>query len=304
MRGLILLIVVATIGWGGSWFFSARSAERAAETWRAVDPLGGLVVSWDAVATSGFPNRLDTTAEGVRVTGAGVDWDFGRVAHLVLRYNQSSAVIVWPDPQTLRIGEVSWQIRSDQTRASVVPVTTAPLRLAETTVDVEGLSVDGPVPFTADRLLAAARLRPGTDDGAELFVETTGLLLGGAGSAMRADIALRFGAPVDGLGLGDQSAPVTGIELRSLSLRVGDSTIAVEGALDIDLTGLPSGDLTLILRDAGPILSGPLGAALFGPEISRLLAAADAEGPLPLRVTQGRLSTGGIDLGPLPFLAR
>ncbi|MBN8294470.1 DUF2125 domain-containing protein [Rhodobacter sp. NTK016B] len=116
MRWVIVLVVLATIGWCGYWFVGTRALDRAIAQGLERTP----ELSAETYHISGFPNRFDVTFDAPRVTLSDAEWTAPFVQFFALTYKPHHLLAVFPHDQVLRLGGTETLIHSEDLRASMV----------------------------------------------------------------------------------------------------------------------------------------------------------------------------------------
>ncbi len=307
-RFLPLLLAVLAVLYGGYWFFGRAGIEQAAR-----DALDRPGISYDSLNTIGFPSRFDTTIEGIDLEMAEgrIGWQAPFFQLFMLSYSPHKVIAVWPDRQSLRLADRTFDIQSGRMRASAQVGVSASVPLRQATLEADTIDVtasDGGSAMIA-RALLAIREAGGDDEGHryDIFGELTGLtFLPAAGysdspAAIRIDGAMILDAPID--------RQMTGllprrIELRDATLRWAGLTLSGPGEIAFGANGDVTATADFQASDATALIEALQSLGRLTPEGAETLARAlapvtDPDGSVrfPLEFRGGALRVAGIPLG-------
>ncbi|RVV96954.1 DUF2125 domain-containing protein [Mesobaculum littorinae] len=331
LKILVGLLVVFTVVWSGYWFVGraaiARHVPGIFEEIRA----GGRVAEASEIATSGFPNRFDTTITAPQFGDpqAGWHWQAPFVQILALSYRPNHVILALPHTQTLTLPDAQLNILSDSMKGSVVVAPNTDLALNRATFVARDLSIEGNngAGATLAEARAALRLMPAATATYEIGIEALDLSPGyelhrildpgdrlpETVERLHLDATAEFAAPLRATG-----APQTPrrISVSDLSGHWGEIEIALRGDLDIDAAGVPTGRLTVTARNWRMLLALATDSGLITPDMARgaegglammagvggsgAAAGGEAEGGATIEAPLN-LRDGGIYLGPLPL---
>lgn len=292
LRVLTIVVGVLAVLYGGYWFVGSRTVERAARA--AIDGLKvrGWTVSYDDLATRGFPSRFDTGIDGLSLAapGGGAEYAAQRIEVMALSYRPNEVIAVWPQGQRLAVpgvratyvdGLLRFEATGAPSEASIEQVAaTGPLLLdfddslrasarvrvggdlALDAVTIEGggedplILVDGPdYVVQAERFLGALRHAGEAPGSYEVFAEAQGLRLGAMADSgnLRIEAAVTLDRPLD-----RRLAEAPRVEswgLPSLDLKVGRGSLALVGNGAVAADGTLSATLTLTVSGWDAILA-------------------------------------------------
>lgn len=329
MRILIVLIVLAAVGWSAYWFVGARALDRAIRAGIEDAREAGIEVATDSLKVTGFPNRFDTMIDAPRLQfpQSGITWSAPFLQVFALSYRPNRIIAALPDTQRIEGPFGTARIETGTARASATFQAGRSLVLDHANLVVEGLTVTSEgLDLTMARLLAASRLPEGETDGTVQNIgitlndvalpRTLAARLGGTGAARidsaTLDATLRLAEPVDRQTL--QGAPIRVQEIRieTLDIAWGDVSLAATGDLKVDGAGIPAGEVEAVLTNWPRALEIASGAGFLPPEqvatarqaMSVLAAMSGGSGRLtvPLTFREGRIYLGPVPLGPAPRL--
>lgn len=328
MRLLMIVIFALAVLWSGYWFVGSRAVERGAEL--MLDQLSAE--GWDVqvadVSTVGFPNRFDTTATDIQLTGpyGDVRWAAPFFQVFALSYKPNHVIAALPDSQSVEIAGQRFDVTSDGFLGSLVLAPNTALTLERVRLAAASLAIAAP--NGAEVRLSDARIatRPGpapevhelgiSAQNIELPAEVLRALNPGRtlpqaldGAAL--DLFLTFDGPLDRHALASPRGPqVERLEIASAGVTWGDIALSLAGALDVGADGLLNGALTLetaqweqiadMLAQPGVL---PDGAGEGVRSMAQSLAAADGTPDVltaPITFRNGQMFMGLFPLGPAP----
>src|SRR5690554_4851242 len=122
MRIFLIVIAALAAAWGAYWYYGAQMVEKQAAAFQAAPDGSAGGLTHQGVAVGGFPYRFDVELAEPRFQDAarGIGWEAPFLQVHAMAYNPQHIIAVAPDHQTLRIGETSLQVNSDDMRASTV----------------------------------------------------------------------------------------------------------------------------------------------------------------------------------------
>lgn len=316
LRWMVGLTFGLAFLYGGYWFIGSASVER--QTRGALEELRaqGWEIGDPTVNTRGFPSRFDTTIEPLRLRTpdglTGVSADF--VQTFALSYRPGEMIVVLPGLIGITLGGRSLELTNDDLRASGAVSLGGEMPLDRVTAEAERLEVR-PAGFGAGPrlaifgLLAALRLSPGTEASYDLHLRATDIG-DSTGSlvidALQIDGRADLGAP---LALRGEAPPrLERLSITALSLTDGPTRLTLAGTIAPDPSGFASGDMTLDVQNAAPLLEAlAQWEGVTAQDIATvrgILALAETGGGLTITLADGWASAGGVPLFPAPRLYR
>lgn len=323
---LLLLLVLAAIGWGTYWVIGSSATERALNAWFADRRAEGWVAETTSLTTRGFPSRFDTTFEGLNLADPDtqVAWSAPLFQLLSLSYKPQHLIAVWPGTQTLSTPTGTYEIESDALRGSIIVAPSRDYATVSTTIEADAATIAASQGWTAtlDHAQVSAREHPDAEMAHtyDLYMTVEAL---DPGDAFLAPLKGVAGLPrvIDTLTISaearfDKAWDISAIEvgrpqpreitISQLSATWGDLQLEGQGTLEIDEDGRPTGeiafeatnwrDMVAIAEASGTISSGQARAILGG-----LGAMANLTGdPNQLDVTLS-YARGIAFLGPVPI---
>ena len=327
MRKLTVLVIVLAALWSGYWIVGKTALQRGLAQIKG-RAQAGLDLSWAEAEVHGYPNRFDTTLDGVRIADSAGRWTWEAPFFqiMALSYRPHHVIAVWPETQRLIVPGQALTLTSERMRGSAVfePETDLTLNRAQLVVEAPRVTSDLDWTVSADRALLAARPAMGQDDArirdVALEIDALSLppqvtaLLGGADLPRRVetlsvDMQITFDQPWTRHSLQGPTPQAQRIALRDASLDWGEVEITGTGDIEIRDDGRPEGELDLSAKGWRKLLDIATQAGLLPAEQARTIASAAgffAGGSetlsLPLSFRDGRMFLGPVPLGPAPVL--
>ncbi|WP_157946912.1 DUF2125 domain-containing protein [Thalassobius sp. I31.1] len=324
MRALIIFILCVFIGWGGYWIVGSMTLESQLKA--AFEEAGdqGIDLQYSEFGVQGFPNRFDTVMRDVdlKIPAEGVEWQAPLFVTAALSYKPWHLIATWPQEQSLRIGNFSADILTEEMQASVVfePDVSLPLDRSQLVAKNLRLTPAG----TSDLLLAASevfiatRQADGANNAHDLLISLKQILLPQEITdqinpdqilpvrlnEIRIDSNLELAGPVNREGI----PPLRALDLREVKLAWGDVNITLNGRLTLDPAGQAQGQLALKIenwRDAFQVFvtTGLVQPGWEGALTALTLSDGNPDTlEAPLNVQSGQIFLGPFPLGPAPLI--
>lgn len=328
MKRLLILIIVASVGWSAYWFIGATGVKTGFSRWFESRQSEGWLAEYDDLSVKGFPNRFDTTFTSLSLADpdTGVAWTLPFFQLFSLSYKPHHIIAVWPHTQTVAYPDQKIDVSSTDMRASLVVGASTLLPLERSNLVIQGLSVTSSADwqFKADNILLAAHHEPDTEATyrialqADHIVPPVGIRLGtdsnlpNALSTIKADIIASFEQPWNRHAVEVARPQPTSIDVRLAKMAWGDLDLQAAGKVSIDNDGIPTGDITIRATNWRQIIqvargSGQIPASVLdGVEQGLSLLAGISGNPktldIPLEFGNGMTRLGPIPIGPAPRL--
>lgn len=324
MRKLIVIAVVLAGLWGGYWFIGAQATERAFAGWIADRQTDGWVAEVSDLSTRGFPNRFDTIFTGLELADpdTGLAWSAPEFQILALSYKPHHVIAVWPGTQTLSTPEQKIEISGSNVKGSVVVSPSTSLTLERSSIMLEGLSFASTAGWTAalEKGQLATRQIEGGENRHEIHFDASNLTPAFSfiqsldaddmlppifeGVILKANID--FTAPWDRAAIERARPQVTRIDLTEFKAKWGELELWLAGAVDVDATGAPNGNVTVKARNWRKMIEIAQASGTLAPElvstVTRALGfVAGLSGNSETLDVPLRLSGGAMFLGPIPI---
>lgn len=321
MRGLIAVVLVAALGWGGYWFVGSRAVERGVETWFAEQAAEGRVAEREAVEVQGFPNRFDLTVTAPRLFDpqSGYGWSAPFIQLLSLSYQPWKIIAAFPPEQVVTTPWQDLTINSAKLQASTALAPGSPIGVSRMTLVGDEIEVRSSLGWASAAQTLRFATKTASDDGLEHEIGLEALEVtpdSGLAAALpdlpptlsriQLDAILGFAAPV-----GEGTPPVvSGVDVKKALITWGDFALYGKGRVAANADGLGEGRIDFRLTNWRKLLplavaTGAISAEAL-PTWERalsLLAAQSGDGEaleLPLTMQNGRMSLGPLPLGPAP----
>lgn len=314
---LILLVGVAAL-WSAAWFATARTLERAAETWLADTAAAGVIAGYDELSVGGWPLRLDLRVERPRLLhpATGLGWQGERARGGVALWAPLRPELVPEGQQVVWLDAAAWVLQARRLRGGV--------RLALRPAPVDGIEIvlsgaELRAPGGEIVRLAEGALRAAPGKGAPwAAVDLAGLAI--ERLDWPEDVAAPPGEPVARFSGRVEVAPVktgpwppTRIVLQELALDWGATRLRGGGSLDVAPEGWPEGRVTFEAEAWEPLVALVVSLGMVPADVAQtwlqVLAALEEAGgvedvlEVPLIFERGRISFGPVPLGTAPLLA-
>lgn len=330
MRKLIYILIIAALAWGGYWFVGATAVERGLSSWFDQRRGEGWQADYTRLNISGFPNRFDTTIEGLELADphSGVAWSAPFFQLFALSYKPGHIIAVWPDNQVIATPEERISIAADNMRASLVFNEGTDLNLNRASLMLDGIGFSSTRGWASalEHGQLAARQIEGGGNSYRMHFEATGItpasnflkrlenvdFLSDIIQGMSVNAEVGFDAPWDRFAIERARPQVTRIDLKLLKADWGELDLWMAGELTVDADGIPSGQITLKAKNWRQMVAlahevGALPEALLPSVVRALSFLASLSGDkssldTPLTFRGGYIALGPIPLGPAPRL--
>lgn len=262
MRILIRLVVIVAVLWTGAWFLAARGIDRAVAGWLDDRRSEG----WQADATTtmgGFPTtlRLHLADPALADPETGLAWRAGWAGFTARPWAPTEISATLPPVQLLATPYGRVEITA-ATMAATLAVAPTPKLTVESMqarlADIRAIAEDGTRSTLASGRLDTIRVddAPLTHDIAFEARDLTFAapilsaiapadLLPRTLSELSLDARAVFDAPWDIDAIAKRRPQPTAITLRRSRAKWGEMEVELAGSLEIDGTGIPTGEITL-----------------------------------------------------------
>ena len=330
MRRFLVVVIVAALGWGGYWFIGARAVETGLSIWIDQRRAEGWAADYTALNTSGFPNRFDTTFTDLHLADpqTGLAWAAPFFQIMALSYTPNHIIAVWPDKQRIGTPFQNIEITNDRMLGSVVLHPGPALELDRLVVELEDFRLTSSLGWSAslDDGQLSGRAAVGKPDTYDIEFEADGVrpsrdlldslnptgTLPDVFERLHIRTTVAFDAPWDRFAIEDRRPQVTSIDLGILQANWGNMDLNAAGELDVDVSGMPTGRITVRAKNWREMLQLAVASGVvaegFAPTIERALELLSQMSgnprtlDAPLSFEDGRMSFGPIPLGAAPRL--
>ncbi|SMX22951.1 DUF2125 domain-containing protein [Boseongicola aestuarii] len=324
MGRLIVVVLVASLGWMAWWAFGSSALDRALTAWVDERRSEGWAADVADIDVAGFPNRFDTTLSDIRFADpeTGVAWSAPFLQLLALAYKPHQVIAVLPNEHRLSTPLQTLDLSHDQARGSIFMQPSPSLPLDRSTIIIEALSVGSTLGWTArlDEGRFATEQIPARANAHRIGAELLGFhppqevlaILDPAGllprtvERMRFDADIGFTAPWDRGAIEIARPQIVRIDLNDLSAEWGSVTFRAAGALDVDARGTPTGEISIKAVDWRRLLQMFVASGMVGENVAPTIETAleflaALKGPSDTIDADLSLRSGRVFLGPIPL---
>ncbi len=329
MTRLIIWILLLSLLFGGYWFGATRAFNQTVSNAAVLARQNGWQIDYEPLQTNGFPARFDVRTAALTIVPADGRWAWQAPALQIkacsLQPTRISAAL--PNVQTLRLGDQTLQIESDDLTISAATDLNMALRFDQATVTTTEASIlsDFGWRFGLDRADAAFKHQTETDATYDLEIDADGITIPAAfvsqlaqsgvptntidrvvvdGNATLNRALDRFAVDASGVG-----PALERLVLTRFDMTWGDITLNASGALDVGEDGMPDGRITLRTAQWQVIIDllvamGTIDAGI-APTLGNMASSMVDDGgmlELPITFRDGFMSMGFLPLGPAPRL--
>lgn len=328
MKRLLIVIIVAALGWSAYWFIGSAGVKAGFRQWFDARTAEGWQAEASEIEVSGFPNRFDTTFTDVALADpeTGVAWRAPFFQVLALSYRPNHVIAVWPDTQTLAFPDQTVRITSEDMKASLVLGAATTLPLERSNFSVDGLSMSSTADWTlaADRLRLAMHRQEEGENTYRFALKATGFAppsinrlpstqsLPRTFRTVEADILAGFDAPWNRAAIEDARPQPTWIEIKGLTVAWGDLELQAAGTVKVDNVGYPTGEITIratnwreiiaVTRESGRVAGSVLDAIEQGLEFLSGVSGNPKTLDIPLNFRNGATRIGPVPIAEAPIL--
>lgn len=316
--------------WSVVWLAGSIATERLVTYWLADREAAGWVVARDAVQTTGYPFRFVTTLPGLMLadpfTGWAVEADGFRLEQD--SYQPQAIRAVWPAEHVLSTPFERITIRAGQLEAMLHVRPLDYLALVQSETRMVALEMTSDMGWSSRVAQAVALVSERDEPGHryDIRIDASDVvpagevlaLLDPAGllpqeiETVRFDAIMGFARTWDLTALESSRPAITRVELAELRADWGDLALRLSGELDVDDSGIPTGELSVraqnwremieIGTNAGAIPNGFRGTLETGLGLLAGLSGRPEDLDATLSFSDGQVYFGPIPLGPAPRL--
>ncbi|WP_299412661.1 DUF2125 domain-containing protein [uncultured Sulfitobacter sp.] len=328
MRRLaIKILVLVALAWGGWWWIATGGLQRGAAAWLEAQRDQGITAQAETWSRGGFPLRIATTAQNTQWT------DAQRNTSVQIPAATLSTPIYWPGDARIEMPEQAIILSTPQAEATLsLAGLDAQVQLHPgTSLQLEALSSESgavSLDLVEGRILALQSLQAEVQQGDNPSTYTIDLTAMGlsVGSIVRqglqlpatlpdmfepviADMTVTFDRPWDRSALEASRPQPRVIQIEQITAIWGDIGASMTGDLTVDAAGVPTGTITVNLRNWQQLFDLAMAGLDTVPQWAAtaqlgLQSMSDSDGTLNLNVTiaQGQMRMGFFPLGPAPRL--
>ncbi|GAA6206858.1 DUF2125 domain-containing protein [Cognatishimia sp. WU-CL00825] len=258
MKRLLIVILLGAGAWFSYWGIGHFNTNAAYETWFEDRRNSGWLAEYGSLKTRGFPNRLDTTFEGISLAdqNSGLFWSTDKFKLFTLVYQPNHVIALWPNQQIVETPHQKSLISAEDLRASIVLDKTQQRAIKRANLVGKGLTIASE--STTDLLLSdlrvAVRQVDDVPDTLVVAVQADGVTRRYSDNPQRVaptidtlllELSIKFDQTWDRRALEQQRPQPVKISIRNAMANWGKFEIKLAGELEIDAQGYPTGNLTV-----------------------------------------------------------
>lgn len=328
MKRLLVVIVVAAIGWSGYWFIGSAGVKAGFSAWFSARQAEGWQADVSDISVVGYPNRFDTTFTDLALADpdTGVAWQAPFLQLFALSYKPNHVIAVWPNAQTFAFPDQTVQVTSDDMKASLVlgADTSLPLERANISIDALAVKSSADWQLESKTLRLALHKQPEQENTYRFAISAQGFTppvaydlpsgqsLPKALRAVEADLTAGFNTPWDRHALEDARPQLTWIDIKMAQIAWGNLELNAAGKVTVDSEGYPIGEITLratnwreiiaVARTSDQVSSGILDAIEQGLELLSGISGNPKTLDIPLSFSRGKTRIGPVPIASAPRL--
>ncbi len=322
MRGLLSVVLIAGLAWGGWWFFGATAQKSGLESWFSERRAAGWTAEYEDLEVTGFPNRFDTILTAMDLKNPeGWGWNVPQLHVYALSYKPNHIIAAIPDVQAVATPTGPINIVSTLFQSSLIFKPETSLALDRWQLEVEELLAVAPdwkaaVGSASFALVDAGREVPAYNlyiQGLEIKVPKRWRKMSGQRGRIpetHVDATLIFDRPLDRFAVENGNPSFKVINIRDAHFEWGSVDLNASGRLTVAKNGRLNGDLTFQTRDWRSLFEIAKAAGLIprsqednwetGLTIIAGFSGNDEEIEAAIRFERGEMFLGIIPLGPAP----
>ena len=262
MKRLGWLVLVCSVVWSGWWYANAVAIDRVLSAWLDDRRAEGWAADAQHLDTTGFPMKLATTLEGLRLAdpATGVAWQAPSVTLTRPTFGPTDITVSLPPEHILSSPFVNLTISSQTSTARLSVAPTPNLTVWDSQIALEDFAIassqgwtsriggaeisttQGAEPMSHVIRATLTEVSPG---GPILQLLDPANLLPDSMQSMRIDATATFDKAWDITALEDRRPQPRAIDLQTVDMRWGEIEVRVAGALTVDANGVPEGDIAV-----------------------------------------------------------
>jgi hypothetical protein len=330
MRKLICLMLVLAVLYGGYWFVGKSQIQsRLTDAIVQVDA-SEINVTYESLATHGFPSRFDTTLIDLMVEYpiARIRWETPIFQLLALSYQPNNVRAYFPNEQLFIVNDKRYTLFTKEmvARGQVSASTELALVQAELELLNPRLHSEDGTELSLARLFAAMRLTPGTTQSYDMYFEARSIvlpenirnLIDPQNQQPQIMQSLRLDSDFvlsDQIKLNSTEADALSIatlSIKEFTFAWGDMSVSAIGDVTSDETGLLDGSITISASNWQQAFDLAVSSGILEDEhiflVTQIANNFDETPQFPdkltvtLSIVKGELVLGGFVLGPAPLL--
>lgn len=322
-RWLTILIIIAMAGYSGYWWVGSSAQETGLKTWLEARQADGWVAEYSDLQVQGYPNRFDTKLTDLTLADPVSNWAWSAPVFQInmLSYQPNHIIAVWPPNQKISSPSETIDVRAEDMRASVKFEVDTALALSALTMDMKSVTMASTADWTAAMKSAklATRQTEGVDFSHDVYFRAEEMKparvfrniidpdgrLPEVFDEVLVDAVVGFDSPWDRHAIEGRKPEVTAIQLKDVTARWGQLEFQAKGALTVDRTGTPSGEVSVRAKNWKEMLSVGVSSGLIPADMAGTLEtglgflARMSGNPNTIDAPIG-FKDGFITLGPIP----
>jgi hypothetical protein len=330
MRALILIILLASTGWGGYWVVGSGAQQSAIQSWLDDRAGDGWVANYSEVSVQGFPNRFDSTVSDLQLADPkyGWSWTAPHFNIMQMSYQPNHFIAVWPKFQTISSPNGKTGITAEDMRASLVVQPDSRLALDRATITLSDVQLSGEggwassvgqavlatrqsatekfahdIALTAQNVAPSVAFKSKIDPDGDLPTEF---------ETLEVQTTAAFDRPWDLVAVEGEKPVWSRLDIDAFAAKWGDLDLRANGSVTLDRLGYPTGKLDVKAKNWQQILDLAVAAEAVPAELANTLASglellAMLSGDkdtleIPLRFSNKIMSLGPVPIGDAPRL--
>ena len=263
MRKIICLMLVLAMLYGGYWFVGRSQIQsRLTDAIVQIDA-SAVNVTYESLATRGFPSRFDTTLVDLMVEypDARIRWETPIFQLLALSYQPNNVRAYFPNEQVFTVNEKRYTLYTNEmvARSQVSANTTLALQQAELELLDPQLHSENGAELSLARLFAAMRLTPGTTQSYDVYFEANSIVLPEnirnlidpknlqpqIMQSLRLDTDLVLSDQIELNSTDANSLSIAALSIKEFTFAWGEMSVSAIGDVTSNETGLLDGSITI-----------------------------------------------------------
>ena len=331
-RFLIVVALVASLGWSIWWLIVSSAQETGLKAWLAGREDAGWVAQYSELSVAGFPNRVDTSLTDLELADptSGWAWSAPMFQILSLSYQPNHVIAVWPQTQKVSTPNTMLDITSERMRGSLVFEADTDLALSRLRMELLDTRFEGQSRSSA---LASANLATEAvnDGSAPDFAHAIGLDINALAIAPELlarwdrsgvlpqnlerahfDLIAAFDAPWDRHAVEGRKPQLTALRVRDIDITWGALQLSAQGSVTVDAAGYPTGEINLravnwqdmvdVIAEFGALTPDMVRTIKRGLGLIARLSGSPKTIKVPLSFANAGMSIGPVPIGPAPRL--
>jgi len=328
MRNLVLIILVAALGWSAYWFIGKSSRQAALSGWINGRNDAGWVAD-STVNLRGYPNRYDAVFENINLADpvSGWAWSAPRFELLQLSYQPNHFIALWPQTQQIKTPQQKLMIDSTELRASLILEGAQELDRATLTAD--DVSVQSTAGWDAlmKETVLAVRKTDAADNQYDVGIDVKQFtpptilvreldragILPDSFETLRLDASATFDAPLSQDSFENGTMRLNALSVKDMNVTWGDLMLRATGDVRVGADQFVIGAMTVRATNWEQMLDMAVASGAVNPEYNGAIRTAlnfmsalsgnKSELDIPLKFQNGVTKLGPLTIGQAPKLS-